>query len=486
MFISKKNIYIIMFSYIALILIYATINFNGINYLFDYIKNFFYWSYGNQNNNFKIIDVTEKKYNKPFKNIPEEFIHFGNTLYYKAKKGNSVKDIAGKSVIYTHFYKAHKLKNAIVKYNGLKNDKITNDTLLYIPFSISSIIPDTKNIKKPNLIYTLGLYYTGSSAGDENFFNKISAFKEVGINTVVFDAKDVEGELNYLSRVPLAIEYNTHERRTIDNIDKTIQLLKKEGIYIIARIAVFSDHLLCKRNPQFGIKSKRTGGMWRSTKEIWCDPTNKYVQDYNIQLAVELAEKGMDEIQFDYIRFPTAGDLSDTAFVYHNGKMSKEAVITQFLKRAFEEISKRNTRLSIDIFGVVAWEKEIDIEKTGQRIGALSAYCDYLSPMLYPSHFDYDFDGLRKPADEPYYFIHTGLQKTKALANGKPIRPWLQAFGWRVSTANYNESYILKQISGCVKGGAYGFLFWNASNSYDYVYKALHRLASVKKAKENQ
>ena len=451
----------------------------------DNIKSSLYraWGFSQGRNNFRIINDTGNLYRKPYKSIPGDFIYCGNSLYIMAGKGVNLRDIAKKSILYTHYYKISNLKSDIMDYNGLREETIQKDMLLYVPNSIPAIIPDMKNRKKPDLIYTRGLYFTGNSAGSENFVKLVSGFNRIGINTVVFDAKDVTGELTYLSRVPDAVKYNTDEKYVIGNVDGLIRNLKQNGIYTIARIAVFRDQLLCKRNPALSIRSKRTGGIWNGSKEIWCDPTNKDVQDYNIQLAIELVEKGVDEIQFDYIRFPTSGDLQDAQYADHYGSITKEETITGFLKRAYTEISRRNALLSIDIFGVVAWEKEIDIKKTGQRIGSLSKYCDIISPMLYPSHFEDDFDGYPSPGDAPYHFIYEGCKKTKSLAPLKPVRPWLQAFGWRVS--NFNEDYIVKQIAACRDSGAYGYLFWHASNSYGTVYNALERLNSRQEKDRN-
>ncbi len=197
------------------------------------------------------------------------------------------------------------------------------------------------------------------------------------------------------------------------------------------------------------------------------------MQDYNIALALELAQKGVDEIQFDYIRFPTVGDLKDAKFAFSFGVMKKEEVIAAFLKRAYEALQPFKVRLSIDIFGVVAWGKEVDIRKTGQRIELMSKYCDCISPMLYPSHFNDDFDGYSSPANRPYYFIYHGNRKVmeRLQKKGVTIRPWLQAFGWKVS--KYNADYIIRQMKASHDSGARGFLFWNASNSYSTVYKAL-------------
>jgi hypothetical protein len=482
MFLSKRNIYIFLFSYVSiLILFYSSTNFNSIIYLAGNIKNFFY---NGNNNDFKIIDIKNNQYIKLYKNTPGNFIHSGSDLFISAKKGDAVKDIARSAISYTNYYTLYDLQNAIIKRNGLGNHILKQDMFIYIPDILPSVIRSLKNTKKPDLIYSRGLYFTGNSSGSRKFPALLAEIKKLGINTVVFDVKDVNGDVNYFSSVTDVRKYNTHEKRTIDNLDMLIRIFKQEGIYSIARIAVFRDHLLVRKNPGLAIRSKRTGGIWTSSKELWCDPTNKYAQDYNIQLAVELAEKGVDEIQFDYIRFPTTGDLGDSDFAYHFGRMTKESAITHFLNRAYDEISGKNSLLSIDIFGVIGWEKEIDIVKTGQRVSSLAKYCDILCPMLYPSHFENDFDGFANPGDEPYYFINEGSKKIKLLAGGKPVRPWLQAFGWRISAGNYNENYILKQISACRDSGAQGYLFWNASNSYDVVYKTFRKLAEMKVLQE--
>jgi hypothetical protein len=290
----------------------------------------------------------------------------------------------------------------------------------------------------------------------------------------------VTGIVNYYSGVKEVRKYNTHEKHTIDDIDKLIRRLKERGIYVIARVSVFRDHLLYKKNPRMAIRSKTTGGMWRpETGELWCDPTNRSVQDYNIAIAAELADKGVDEIQFDYIRFPTMGNLRDADLAYHFGRAANDEIIAHFLRRAQGELLKRNSLLSIDIFGVVAWGKKVDIMSTGQRIELLSNYCDVISPMLYPSHFNDDFDGFSNPGDHPYHFISFGCKRMRDLSKNISIRPWLQAFRWRVS--NYDESYILEQIRASDDSGTSGYLFWNASNNYEVVYRAMSKMGRLKK-----
>lgn len=423
---------------------------------------------------------------RTYRDLPRGFIHSGGILMYRAgTEDEDLGDIASEAVRYTDYYRASSLASSIREYNGLRGGNVPAGTALVVPGSAPALRHDPRNQAMPPLITARGLYFTGTGIGGKKILGSLDRFRELGINTIVFDAKDIGGDLSYYSRVPEVQRLGTHDKRSIDNMEKFIRTLKENGFYTVARMAVFHDHLLRKKDPSLAIRS-RGGGPWNpGDKEKWCDPTNKKVQDYNIAMAAELADMGVDEIQFDYIRFPTNGNPRDADFRYDYGRMSREQAITHFLKRAHEAIAARNTRLSIDIFGVVAWGKGVDIESTGQRIDLLAKHCDIISPMLYPSHFNDDFDGYARPGDNPYYFIYSGCRKVIQLAGKNTVvRPWLQAFRWRVS--NYNSQYIKTQIKATNDSGAKGYLFWNASNDYDTVLRALADLNGVKEPKEER
>lgn len=484
---QKKILFIILA--MLLFQLYIVINYSQICYLTDNIRSYFidfHTRITPDAESFKIIkpDIY-KKYRNVYSSLPETYIHSDHFLFYRAQQDISTKELADNSVIYTRYFKKNHLEQAIREYNGIKGYKIKAGSIVYIPHSITPLLPDLKKANRAPLIFTRGLYYTGSTAASEKMLSLIDKYIEQGINTIVFDAKDITGIVNYRSRIPAVIEYDTHEKRCIDDIEKLIRIFKEKNLYTIARIAVFRDHLLFHKKPELAIRSRNSGSGWNAhSSELWCDPTSERVQDYNIALAIELSELGVDEIQFDYIRFPTNGDLSDARYAYDFGRMTKEAAIAHFLARAYEEITKRNARLSIDIFGVVAWGKEVDIQKTGQRIELLSRSCDIISPMLYPSHFSDNFDGYENPGDNPYHFIYEGCKKVRALAHGKAIRPWLQAFKWRTSV--YDKNYIIQQIKAAQDAGSSGYLFWNASNNYEIVLSALAHLAANKNKKLNQ
>ena len=304
-------------------------------------------------------------YTKTYKNLPREFMHAGNFLIYQSTVPVKVSALAAKAISYTTYYKSYQLEQAIRTVNGIHTPEIAANKPVFIPYPLPPLKPDTQNHSKPAMIECRGLYYTGTSIANERILALIPKYRAVGINTIVFDVKDITGTVTYYSSTPMAQEFNTHEKRSIDDIEKVIRTLKSQGIYVIARIALFQDILLYEKNPKYAIHSKSTGGLWYSgCKEKWLDPTNREVQDYNIGLAIEMAEKGVDEVQFDYVRFPTGGNTEDAIFAYSFGKMSREAAIEHFLARARAELNKRNTNLSVDIFGVVAWGQTIDIYKT--------------------------------------------------------------------------------------------------------------------------
>src|SRR5205807_9237792 len=266
----------------------------------------------------------------------------------------------------------------------------------------------------------------------------------------------------------------------------------------IARIAIFRDERLVKEHPELAVKSRRTGQPWRENgKLVWTDPSNPKVQDFDIALAKFVAQSGADEIQFDYVRFPAEGDQKDASFYYQNGRAEPELadatpvvvppcfasagrprrpsphgskaeakgttttaapcnaaaprgpqrsdVITTFLKKAYAELHPTGVLLSLDVFGVMAWQRPVDLAHTGQDIVGMAHYCDVLSPMIYPSHF-FGMDNIAHPGDEPAHFIGESMARFELITKGSGvvIRPWLQAFRWRTKT--YSPEYIKVQV----------------------------------------
>jgi hypothetical protein len=214
---------------------------------------------------------------------------------------------------------------------------------------------------------------------------------------------------------------------------------------------------------------------WRENgKLVWTDPSNPKVQEYELALAKYVAGSGADEIQFDYVRFPAEGDQKDAefAFMKSHPQWQRADVIADFLDRAYSELHPSGVLLSLDVFGVMAWQRSVDLNHTGQDIVRMAKFCDVLSPMIYPSHF-FGMDGYARPGDAPEHFISTSMQRFEKITQGSGVvlRPWLQAFAWRTPT--YSPQYIETQVKVAKNNGGIGFLFWNARNDYGRPFAAM-------------
>jgi len=471
----KRFFYTGVVLFISIFILAAS--FSHLVYIRDYVKSSFIHTfrlYSIPHSGVTIIKPgTQLKHQKTFTGMEQGYFHFAGMLFYNPPANISTAHLAERSIELTGFSKIRTLADSLNSVNKINRGIINSGETILIPGALPFYTADIKGNRGGRIIKTKGLYFTGDTAGGADFSSRLDAMKEAGLNTIVFDIKDITGIVHTRSRVDLVNKFNLNRRGAIDNLPKLLRECRERGIYTIARVSLFSDHLLYDSAPSLRIKSRRTGREWSSgSREKWCDPTNRIVQDYNIALAAEAAAAGVDEIQFDYVRFPTTGDKEDADFVFDFGKMERTEVIAHFLKRAGEALTPYNVFISIDIFGVVAWGKDVDIRKTGQSVEMLAKHSHVISPMLYPSHFNDNFDGFARPGDNPYHFILSGCKRVRDLAGGETlVRPWLQAFPWRVS--RYNADYIVKQIKASDDSGANGYLFWNASNSYNEVFQAM-------------
>jgi hypothetical protein len=320
-----------------------------------------------------------------------------------------------------------------------------------------------------------GIYLTGYMAGSEHGLQLIRRWREAGGNAIVFDVKDMDGLVNVPFEHALAPKRKYIPVRSLPKFTRFLHLL---GLHTIARIALFRDESLALNHPELAVQSRRSGRPWREKgKLVWTDPSRKEVQDYNLALARTVATSGIDEIQFDYVRFPAEGDQKDAQFAFEasHPNWQRSDVISDFLSRAYKELRPLGVLVSLDVFGVMAWQRPVDLEHTGQDVAALARFCDVLSPMIYPSHF-FGMDGYRKPGDAPEHFIGESMERFgKVTAASKVVlRPWLQAFAWHTKT--YSDSYIRTQVSVAREQGGVGCLFWNAQNDYSQLFLAMHEM----------
>jgi hypothetical protein len=248
---------------------------------------------------------------------------------------------------------------------------------------------------------------------------------------------------------------------------------KEKNIYTIARIVVFKDNPLALAKPEWAIRTNG-GEIWRDREGLaWVDPFRKEIWEYNIQIAIEAARMGFDEIQFDYVRFP---DASAPHFSEPNTQENRVKVVSGFLQEARNRLMPYNVFLSADIFGYVCWN--LDDTHIGQKLESLILPVDYLSPMLYPSGFQYGIPGYRNPVANPYEIVYLSLKRAQERTNfpHARFRPWLQAFrDYAFDRRFFNGKEIRSQIEAAEKFGSLGWMLWNPLNKYSPSFEALKK-----------
>lgn len=304
----------------------------------------------------------------------------------------------------------------------------------------------------------------------KKFEDHLPLIKEHKLNSIVVDFKNDQGYLTYNTKLDLAKEIGAVNQKF--RIEELIEEAHANGVYVIGRVVVFKDRQLHKyNNYQYALWDKVTNKPW-VMKEYWVDPFAPEVWEYNIAIAKELEELGVDEIQFDYIRFPTDGDLSRVAFRHRRPGMLKVDALESFLAMAREKL---RIPISTDLYGFNCWYRMEGL--TGQNADVFSDYVDVISPMFYPSHFPASFYGKENYIDRARIIYEEGVARAAAIVEGRSlIRPYVQAFllgrELKMKAPQYTQ-YLLKQIEGTQAAPSSGFTLWNNSNDYYMVKKPL-------------
>ncbi|OGZ70608.1 MAG: hypothetical protein A2904_02020 [Candidatus Staskawiczbacteria bacterium RIFCSPLOWO2_01_FULL_33_9] len=326
------------------------------------------------------------------------------------------------------------------------------------PVKKPPVVKIDTNQKLPNPPAIIkAVYVTASSIKNQQYLEYLdNLFKTTQINAVVIDIKDYSGQV------------------IGSDISATIQELHNRGIYVIARMVIFEDPLMAKTRPDLAIydKSKTTDlknpVLWVDNNNLsWMDPASKEVLEYNIAIAKNAVSYGFDELNFDYIRFPSDGRIENMGFPFWDKKTSMRSVVKDAFKKLRESLP--DVKLSVDLFGYAT--VATDDMGIGQVLEDSFEYFDYISPMVYPSHYRNGFRGYSNPAQYPYevikYSMQEALRKQKAVVTNKSkLRPWLQDFNMG---ADYTADMVKAEIKAVtdVLGSDYnGFMLWNSSNIY--------------------
>ncbi|MBI3626259.1 MAG: GTP-binding protein, partial [Candidatus Rokubacteria bacterium] len=320
---------------------------------------------------------------------------------------------------------------------------------------------------RPRAIKAAYLTYFG--VGDRGIRTRVfELLDQTELNGVVIDVKGDRGWIPYRTQVPLAREAGAQGPLIIKEFDQMLAELKAKGIYTIARIVVFKDNVLAHYRPDWAVIDTRTGQPWLDNEGLaWVDPFREEVWDYAIAIAQEAARKGFDEIQFDYVRFPTDGKLGLARYSRPNTRQTRLPAIAGFLARARKELGPAGVFLAADVFGYTAFnENDTDI---GQRVEELAPYLDYLSPMVYPSGYHLGIPGYRNPVDHPYEVVFESVKHLKKRTATLPIRirPWIQDFrDYAFDRRPFGVAEVQAQAKGARDAGAAGWMLWNPRNAY--------------------
>jgi hypothetical protein len=396
-------------------------------------------------------------------------------LQHQVSPGESLSKIAQR---YFPLTAAQTLKELILKIrerNGLRGTMIHPDQQLLIPVVRSRPVV-ARTIPKEKDFEAKGIYVNRFTMASPKMTRLMNRLISVQGNTMILDGKDMSGRLSFPSGVDLAGVIGAAAGPMVRDPAKLFHALHRRGIHICIRLVVFHDPLLAKKKPDLAIQSLKTGGPWEEDGEPkWVNPFHPAVQRYNLDIARELASMGVDEIQFDYIRFPTRGNIGDADYGFDRCMTPKHRVITEFLATAHRELAPSGVLVSIDVFGVMGWERPEDIRMTGQKIDDLVQHCDVISPMIYPSHFYGPFENMDNPGDQPFHCVSETCRKFATILRNSEVtlRPWIQAFPF--GTSRFDEAYVLEELRALSESETSGWLLWSAGNAYDVSWKALNR-----------
>ena len=328
------------------------------------------------------------------------------------------------------------------------------------------------------------IYMTSWVAGTPRLRDRvINLLDTTELNSVVIDVKDYTGRISFAVTDPELIASGAVEVR-IPDIQALIADLHRRGIYVIARISVFQDAYFVSRHPELAVHRRSDGKVWKDRKGIsWLEAGATPVWDYVIKIAQESYAVGFDEINFDYIRFPSDGNMQDISYKYFNAKTETRAqVMKRFYAYLSQSLAPLPMPLSIDLFGLTT--TSIDDLGIGQVLADAAPYFDYIAPMVYPSHFASGYLNFSNPAIHPYEVVRNAmtsavgrLTATSSVATSTPVfyrrrgklRPWLQDFDLG---ATYTADMVRAQIQAVYDSGLTSWMLWDPNNRYTK--EALH------------
>lgn len=286
------------------------------------------------------------------------------------------------------------------------------------------------------------------------------------VNALVIDVKETDGRLFYATDLAEAVEVGAVRDAPIFDLEDLLPMLKERGIYTIARMVVMKDNTVAAARPELAVMNAQTGEPWRDNiGGAWLDPSAPGVAEYVAAIAGDLAAKGFDEVQLDYIRFFSDGPYAAADTNLPNTQSFRLPAIQRVLRVVSEELDMTRAFLGADVFPISFIVP--DDQGIGQRPEVIMPYVDYFCPMVYPSHYGPGVFGFDVPNNFPYEVIDRTLEIMNRQAEGLPvvIRPWIQDFGYGPFPP-YTADQVRAQMTAAAEREAKGWMIWNARATF--------------------
>lgn len=320
------------------------------------------------------------------------------------------------------------------------------------------------------------IYMTQCVVGTPHFReNLLSLIKETELNAVVIDIKDYTGKISFPTNHPL-LKDSVSDRCRASDMREFIGKLHDNDVYVIGRITVFQDPYYARNNPEIAVLKESDKSVWEDYKGLsFIDPSARQAWEYITALSREAYKIGFDELNYDYIRFPSDGNMQDIYFPISESRVSsdpdygKAKVLKDFFAYLEREVgSSTNAVLSADLFGMTTTNK--DDLNIGQVLEYAEPHFDYIAPMVYPSHFPDGFNNWKDPNKHVYevikYSMESGVSKLiNASSSPQKLRPWLQDFSYG---GHYGPVEVRAQIQAVYDAGLTSWMLWDPANTYTH------------------
>lgn len=353
------------------------------------------------------------------------------------------------------------------------------------PTNPEVVIPEATHLMTP--IPVKAVYMTACIASMPKMRERIvNLIDTTELNAIVIDIKDYSGTISIATTNPLLKESHG-SGCTVKDMRDFIAELHTKNIYVIGRITTFQDPYYATLHPELTVKQKDNGAVWKDRKGLaFIDVGAKPYWDYIVALAQDAHTLGFDEINFDYIRFPSDGDMKNTSFTWSidkdpTQKKTKAEALKEFFAYLSNAMEMAHITTSADLFGMVTTSH--DDMGIGQVLENALPYFDFISPMVYPSHYPPHFNGWNDPNKVPYdivkFAMDSGVARLKALQaktatespvspyvdrlSSKQLRPWLQDNDYPVT---YTPEMVRAQMKATYDAGLDSWMLWDAGNTY--------------------